>query len=108
MRHGETPYPAGLKPGDFIQPETCCGDVFFEVASCLGPSQVTSLWHVSYVTYDKHCRVPRTSWVNGAIGIRRVIPAEMAVPVMFKKRLRFKASCGQYDPILGFAAAVRS
>lgn len=108
MRRSDAPYPAGLKPGDFIQPETCFGDVFFEVASCYGPSQATSLWHVSYVTYDKHCRVPRTSWVNGAIGIRRVIPSEMAVPVMFKKRLRFKASFGQYDPILGFAAAVPS
>lgn len=103
MRRAEAPYPAGLKPGDFIQPETCFGDVFFEVASCYGPSQGTPQWHVSFVTYDKHSGVPSTSWVNGAIGIRRVIPAEMAVPIMVKRRQRFKASFGQYDPIYGFA-----
>jgi len=103
MRRTDAPYPVGLKPGDFIQPETCFGDIFFEVVSCFGPSRGTPHWHVSYVTFDKYGSTPRTSWVNGATGIRRVIPAELAVPVMFKKRLRFKASFGQYDPFYGFA-----
>ena len=97
------PYPTGLKPGDFIQPSDCFGDIYFEVASCYGPTEGVSHWHITYITYDKYGSKPRTEWVNCATGIRRVIPAEMAVPVMLHLNLRFKASFGQYDQFDGFA-----
>lgn len=97
-------YPEGLKPGDFIQPSDCFGDIYFEVVSCYGPSfEGGSGWLVTYITYDKYGSKPRTEWVNSATSNRRVIPAEMAVPVMLQKRLRFKASFGQYDQFDGFA-----
>ncbi len=101
----DSTYPEGLKPGDFIQTISHFGDVFFEVESCLPPLEGSRYWHVTYYTYDKYGRTPRTTWVNSASSIRAVIPAEMAVPVMIHKRLRFKASFGQYDPFYGFALA---
>ncbi len=97
-------YPEGLKPGDFIQPSDCFGDVFFEVVSCYGPTpEMPKYWNVTYITYDKYGSKPRTDWINGATGIRKVIPAEMALPVIMQKRMRFYASIGQYDPFYGFA-----
>ena len=95
-------YPEGIKPGDFIQTTKHFGDIFFEVVSCWNSD---GYWSITYVTYDKYSGTPRTEWVNGVTAIRRVIPAEMAVPTIVAKRNRFKASFGQYDPFYGFAAA---
>lgn len=96
-------YPDGLKPGDFIQPRNCFGDIYFEVVSCFGPSKELPSWDITYITYDKYGSQPRTAWINCMTGIRRVIPAEMAVPVMLHNRSRFHASFGQYDQFYGFA-----
>lgn len=98
-------YPLALKPGDFVQSTKHFGDIFFEVAHCTPPSEGSRYWSVTFYTYDKYGKNPRTDWVNGATGIRAVISAEMAVPLMMHKRLRFKASFGQYDPFYGFAPA---
>lgn len=97
------PYPDGLKPGDFIQTLSHFADIFFEVKSCLALEG--GYWMVTYYTYDKYGSLPRTQWVNRVEGLRAVLPAEMAIPVMLHKRLRFKASFGQYDPLFGFAPA---
>lgn len=99
------PYPEGLKPGDFIQPSNCFGDIFFEVVSCFGITQDVPHWMVTFITYDKYGKQPRTEWVTSATGVRQVIQAEMAVPTMIRQSLRFKAAFGQYDPIYGFAPA---
>ncbi|GBG14318.1 fuculose phosphate aldolase [Novimethylophilus kurashikiensis] len=96
-------YPPGLKPGDFIQTTSHCGDVFFEVLSCIQPSQPGDYWHITYVTYDKYGSQPGREFVNSAGSIRAVIPAEMAIPVMVRKRLRFKSKEGQFDPFYGYA-----
>lgn len=93
-------YPEGIKPGDFIQTDKHFGDIFFEVKSCWNSD---GHWSITYITYDKYGGTPRTEWVNSATRIRRVIPAEMAVPTIVARRNRFKASFGQYDPFYGFA-----
>ena len=93
-------YPEGIKPGDFIQTTKHFGDIFFEVKSCYNGGDY---WSITYVTYDKYGANPRTESANGVTAIRRVIPAEMAVPTIVAKRNRFKASFGQYDPFYGFA-----
>ena len=93
-------YPEGIKPGDFIQTINHFGDIFFEVKSCYNDSDY---WSITYVTYDKYGGKPRTESVGSSTTIRRVLPAEMAVPTIMQKRDRFKASFGQYDPFYGFA-----
>ncbi len=98
-------YPEGLKAGDFIQTTDHCGDIFFEVQSCFAPTATSSSWMIVYVTYDKYSNKPRTSWANSATQIRKVIPAEMAIPTIMKKNCRFKAAIGKYDPFNGFTAA---
>lgn len=102
MIHEKSPFPEGLKVGDFIQNCNHFGDIFFEVVNVMEPSEDSTYWMVTYVTYNKYGSQPHTEWINSATSIRRVISAEMAVPVMFKKRLRFKATFGQYDPFYGF------
>ncbi len=99
----ERTFPAGLKPGDFIQSTKHFGDVFFEVVSCIAPGEGSEYWSVNYVEYGKYDAKPSTNWINCASSIRRVIPSEMAVPVMLAKRHRFHARAGQYDPFYGFA-----
>ena len=101
--HQRGEYPQGLKPGDFIQTSAHFGDIYFEVLKCFQSDD--GFWMVVYVSYDKYGRHPETKWVNSASSIRRVIPAEMAVPVMQHKRLRFHSTQGQYDPFFGFAPA---
>lgn len=103
LKYSEGQYPPGLKVGDFIQTSSHFGDVFFEVVKCMPPREDSRFWMVTYVTYDKYGSQPRTSSVNSAGSIRAVISAEMAIPVMLKRRLRFKSMQGQYDPIFGFA-----
>ena len=93
-------YPEGLRVGDFIQTTKHFGDIFFEVKSCYNSGDY---WSITYITYDKYGSTPRTESANGVTAIRRVIPAEMAVPTIMMKRERFKASFGQYDPFYGFA-----
>jgi hypothetical protein len=97
-------YPHGLKPGDFIQGTQHFGDIFFEVISCYCDEEVR-YWQINYVTFDKYGSKPRENWINNASTIRRVLTAEMAVPVMLYKRLRFHSTAGQYDPLYGFAPA---
>lgn len=99
--HGE--YPTGLKPGDFIQTDSHFGDIFFEVMRCTPPLEGDRYWSVTFATYDKYSGVLREQWVNGASTIRRILPAEMAVPILRAKHQRFQASFGQYDPFYGFA-----
>lgn len=98
-------YPQGLKPGDFIQTVNHCGDVYFEVTGCMAPSQDSQYWQVSYVKYEKYGSKPLAAWVNCATEIRAVIPSEMAIPVMLKKRLRFHAVAGHFDQFYGYAPA---
>ncbi len=99
----ERPFPPGLKAGDFIQGTSHFGDVFFEVISCIAPGEGSTYWSVNYMKYGKYDAMPTANWINCASSIRRVIPAEMAIPVMLTKRHRFHARAGQYDPIFGFA-----
>lgn len=95
-----------VKPGDFIQTNDHFGDVYFEVVSTMPPSEGSDYWSVTYVKYDKYGSTPREAWTNsGGSGIRRVIPAEMAVPVMLVKRARFFARKGRFDPFIGFIRA---
>lgn len=96
-------YPAGLKPGDFIQTTNHFGDVYFEVKGCWPPRDGSDFWMVTYITYDKYGGEPREQRINSATQIRKVYSAEMAVPVILHRRERFHASFGQYDPIYGFA-----
>ena len=105
-QHGT--YPDGLKPGDFIQLDTHFGDYFSEVQTCSPPSEGSSYWQVTFSTYDKHSCRHDTYRVNSAGCFRRVLPAEMAVPIMRKKHQRFAASFGQYDPFDGFTPAAGS
>jgi len=99
----ENTYPHGLKPGDFIQGVNHFGDIFFEVARCFAPSDHHNYWSIHYVTYDKYGSRPSEERMNSATAVRRVVPAEMAIPVMIQKGQRFEASFGQYDPFHGFA-----
>lgn len=62
-------------------------------------------WHVGYITYEKYGAKPHKTWVNSVTEIRKVLPAEMAVPTMRHKRWRFCATFGQFDPFYGFAPA---
>lgn len=94
--------PPGLKPGDFIQGSMHFGDIFFEVEKCF---ESGGYWSITYIHYDKYGATPKTDWINSASTLRRVIPAEMAVPLMIHKNQRFMASFGQYDPFDGFAPA---
>lgn len=97
-----SPYFPGLKSGDFIQFTDNFGDIFFEVITC-GGGTLGEYWGCTYATYAKYGSLPSSGWKNSASNIRAVIPAEMAIPVMVFKRLRFMALIGQYDPIYGFA-----
>ncbi len=87
-----------IRTGDFIQMTSHFGDIFCE---CLNPP-FTEMGSLGWVTYDKYGKLPRAEWGSG---VRRVIQAEMAIPVMLFKRLRFQAQMGQYDPFYGFAPA---
>lgn len=97
-----TTYPAGLKPGDFIQASKHFGDIFFEVITCW-IDEASGYWHITYVTYPKYSGNMITDWLNSASTVRRVIPAEMAEPVMMHKGLRWHSTRGQYDPLYGYA-----
>lgn len=103
MRLSDSPFPSGLKPGDFIQASSHFADVFFEVKSVIAPREGSSFWMVTFWTYDKYAPNPRVWSVNSAGSIRAVIGAEMAEPVMRFKGLRYQAKHGQYDPIDGYA-----
>lgn len=99
-----------IKPGDFIQTNSHFGDVFFEVVKAiygdpLPSSRGEDFCFITWVSYGKYSGVPKADggWTTMASRIRCVIPAEMAIPVMMFKRLRFYAAHGQYDPIYGFA-----
>lgn len=96
-------FPAGLKPGDFIQTTDHFGDIYFEVLYVAEPTTPRDSWHVTYVKYGKYAPQPATASVNAAGEIRRILPAEMAIPIMVHKRLRFSSTNGQYDPLLGYA-----
>ena len=96
-------YPHGLKPGDFIQTVNHFGDVYFEVTDSIAPSSGSDYWSISYVQYGKYGSRPQRNWVNCSTEIRAVIPAEMAVPVMLQKRLRFNGVNGHFDPFHGYA-----
>lgn len=96
-------YPEGLKPGDFIQTSNHFSDVFFEVTHCYPPEIGGPYWRITYVRYEKYGAEPIEEFVNSATSISAVIKAELAIPVMLIKRLRFYAIFGHYDPIFGFA-----
>ena len=95
-------YPQGLKPGDFIQTVKHFGDIFFEVTHCYC-SEDGRYWSIDYVTYDKYGSEPRRESANSVTQIRRVLPAELAIPVIRFKGERFNALAGQYDPFYGYA-----
>lgn len=101
----DSAFPEGLKPGDFIQLTKHFGDIFFEVSRVMTPIRGSNCWHVNYWTYRKYGRLPYEDWCNSASTIRRVVSAELAIPVFMAKRQRFHAAQGQYDPLYGFAAA---
>ena len=87
-----------IRAGDFIQMRSHFGDIFFE---CIfAPLSATG--SCTWVKYDKYGATPLREWGSD---VRRVIQAEMAIPVMLFKRLRFQAQMGQYDPVYGFAPA---
>lgn len=99
-------FPKGLKVGDFIQLTSHFSDIYFEVTGIIAPvdGDEKSFWSVDYITYDKYGSLPRKQWSNsGGSAVRSVIKAEMAIPVMLQKRLRFQCEMGQYDPFYGFA-----
>jgi len=58
---------------------------------------------LNYVRYGNYEAYPEVDWIGSASAIRAVIPAEMAVPVMVKKGLRFHSVNGHYDPLYGYA-----
>lgn len=103
MKLNHSIYPDGLKPGDFIQTTSHFGDVYFEVTRCMPPCADSNYWHINYVKYEKYGTRPIEQWVNSASNIRAVIQAEMAVPTMLKKRLRFHSVDGHFDPLYGYA-----
>ena len=87
-----------IKVGDFIQLRTHFGDIYCEVSSVYEGGKSGS-----YISYGKYDSKPhRESW-HSAESIRRVVPAEMAMVTIVFKHDRFQASCGQFDPIHGFA-----
>lgn len=99
-------FPEGLKVGDFIQLTSHFSDVFFEVARVIAPcdGEDRPFWMIDYVSYEKYAKHPRLVWTNCAGSkVRAVIKAEMAVPVLLQKRLRFHSHDGQFDPFYGFA-----
>jgi hypothetical protein len=84
-----------IKKGDFICGEQHFGDVFFEVVHAHDT-------HVVFVRYSKYSSEPETEFISIS-KIKEVIPAEMGMFVIVRKRQRFHASFGQYDPFYGFA-----
>lgn len=99
-------FPEGLKAGDFVQLNSHFSDIFFEVTIVLAPclDDARPYWSIDYVTYDKYGSQPRRVWTNsGGPGVRAVVKAEMAVPVLVRKHMRFHSEQGQFDPVYGFA-----
>lgn len=99
----ETPFPEGIKPGDFVQFCNHFGDIFFEVVYVIAPRDGSDYWAITYVQFDKYGSHPRKVWAgSGGSNVRRVISAEMAVPTIIAKHNRFHALSGQFDPFYGF------
>ncbi len=86
-----------LRPGDFIQLDTHFGDFYSEVTSAFGDR------HATYVLHDKFAGKHHMHSFNPSTSIRRMVLAEMAVPVIMFKHDRFSATFGQYNPFYGFA-----
>jgi|JI8StandDraft_1071087.scaffolds.fasta_scaffold241812_1 hypothetical protein len=102
----EVAFPDGLRAGDFVQMNSHFQDIFFEVAGVLPPclDDLRPYWSIEYVSYDKYGSQPRRVWTNsGGPGVRAVVKAEMAVPVLTRKHMRFHSEQGQFDPFYGFA-----
>lgn len=96
-------FPDNLKPGDFINFNDNFPDVFFEIKSIIYPNPSSDYWGITYYAYSKYGSTPFTRYHGyGGARIRRVIPAEMAIPVMCNLYLRWYAKHGRYDPLIGF------
>lgn len=99
-------FPNHLKVGDFVNFTDNFPDIFFEIKSIIYPCENSDYWGITFYTYSKYGDRAFTRYHGSGRGdIRRVIPAEMAIPIMCKLYLRWHAKIGKYDPLTGFVRA---
>ena len=99
-------FPVDIKVGDFVNFTDNFPDIFFFLILIIYPCENSDYWGITFYTYSKYGDRASTRY-HGAGGpnIRRVISAEMAIPIMCKLYLRWHAKIGKYDPLIGFIRA---
>lgn len=89
------PFPDGLKEGDFVQGLDHFGDVYFEAESVLPPTPECPHWVVFCYRFERSGKPVGLS-IGPSQGLRRVVQAEMGLPVLLSKRARIHSSQGLY------------